>query len=135
MREIKDKKLLKVFQVDNYEYNNYLVYYMENEDNYEVWLRNKNYGVMMFLYGVPKKQQTLEELVNNYIIDEYIQEYQEEYEADEEDFMEEKIKDLKKAKENVRWLLDNPTGLVDMHDIEYWAGVVKRLVNEIKEML
>lgn len=80
MIEIKDKKLLKVFQVDNYGYCNYLIYYMENEDNYEVYLRNKNYGDMMFLYGVPKKQQTLEYLLNCYNFDEYIQEYQERYE-------------------------------------------------------
>lgn len=49
--------------------------------------------------------------------------------------MEDKFKKLQKAKENVKWLLDNPTGLVDMHDIVYWAGVVKNLVNDIKEML
>ena len=49
--------------------------------------------------------------------------------------MNDKIKELNKAKENVKWLLDNPTGLVDMHDIVYWAGVVKRLVDEIKEMI
>lgn len=135
MVEAKDIKLLKVVQVNNYEYNNYLVYYMEIEDSYEVWLRNKNYGVMMFLFGVPKEQQTLEELVNNYIIDDYIKEYQEEYEDDEEDFMEEKIKELEKAKENVRWLLDTPTGLVDMHGLEYWADVVERLRKEIQDML
>lgn len=80
MIEIKDIKLKKVFQIDNYEYNNYLVYYIENKDNYEVYLQNKNYGTMMFLYGVPKNQQTLEDLLNNYNFDEYIQEYQEEYE-------------------------------------------------------
>ena len=80
MKEVKDIKILKVFLVNEYEYNNYLVYYMENEDNYEVWLRNRNYGTMMFLYGVPKKQQPLEYLLNCYNFDEYIQEYQERYE-------------------------------------------------------
>ena len=131
MVEVKDIKLLKVVQVNDYKYNNYLVYYMEIEDNYEVWLRNKNYGVLMFLYGVPKEQQPLECLYYTDNFDEYIKEYQEEYEDDEVNNMEE----LKKAKEKVRWLLDNPTGLVDMHGLEYWAGVVERLRKEIKDML
>lgn len=49
--------------------------------------------------------------------------------------MEEKIKQLEEAKENVRWLLDNPEGLVNMHGLEYWAGVIERLREEIKEKL
>lgn len=80
MKEIKDIKILKVFLVNEYEYCNYLVYYIENNNNYEVYLQNKNYGTMMFLYGVPKKQQPLEYLLNCYNFDEYIQEYQEKYE-------------------------------------------------------
>jgi len=80
MSEIKDIKILKVFQVNDYEYCNYLVYYIENEDNFEVYLQNKNYKTMMFLYGVPKKQQSLELLLNCYNFDEYIQDYQENYE-------------------------------------------------------
>ena len=42
---------------------------------------------------------------------------------------------LQKAKENVRWLLDHENGLVDMHDLAYWAQVVERLRREIKETL
>lgn len=80
MKEVKDIKILKVFLVNEYEYCNYLVYYIENNNNYEVYLQNKNYGTMMFLYGVPKKQQSLEYLLNCYNFDEYIQEYQERYE-------------------------------------------------------
>lgn len=80
MKEVKDIKILKVFLVNEYEYCNYLVYYIENNNNYEVYLQNKNYGTMMFLYGVPKKQQLLEYLLNCYNFDEYIQEYQERYE-------------------------------------------------------
>lgn len=49
--------------------------------------------------------------------------------------MEAKIKELEKAKKNVRWLLENPDGLVDMHSISYWAGVVERLRAEIKSNL
>ena len=49
--------------------------------------------------------------------------------------MEEKIKDLEYAKKAVLSCLENHSVLVDMHDLEYWAGVVERLRKEIKEML
>jgi hypothetical protein len=80
MKELKDIKLLKVYQVNEYEYNNYLIYIFEDEENYELYLQNKNYGVLALMYGVPKEQNTLEELLNCYNLDEYIQIYQEEYE-------------------------------------------------------
>lgn len=80
MKELKDIKLLKVYQVDEYEYNNYLIYIFEDEENYELYLQNKNYGVLALMYGVPKEQNTLEELLSCYNLDEYIQIYQEEYE-------------------------------------------------------
>lgn len=37
------------------------------------------------------------------------------------------IKELEVAKKNVKWLLEHPNGLIDMHGIQYWAGVVERL--------
>lgn len=80
MIELKDIKLLKVFQVDDYNYNNYYYYIFEDSDNYYSYIQNKNYGVLMLVYGVPKEQQTLEDFMNNYNLDEYIQEYQELYE-------------------------------------------------------
>ena len=43
-----------------------------------------------------------------------------------------KIEELEKAKENVLWLLKNPSGLVDMKGLSYWAKVVEDLRNEIK---
>ena len=49
--------------------------------------------------------------------------------------MDKKLEELKTAKINVRWLLDHESGLVDMHGLAYWAGVVERLRKEIKEML
>jgi len=42
------------------------------------------------------------------------------------------LEELKKAKENVRWLLDHESGSVDMHGLVYWAEVVERLRKEIK---
>ena len=42
---------------------------------------------------------------------------------------------LEYAKKAVRTTLEKDGCLVDMHDIEYWAGVVKRLRKEIKERL
>lgn len=44
------------------------------------------------------------------------------------------VTDLEKlvyAKDAVRWLLDNGSGLVDFHGIAYWAEVVERLRKEI----
>ena len=49
--------------------------------------------------------------------------------------MQELFEKLEKAKSNVRWLLDNADGLVDMHGIEYWAGTVERLRKDIKSKL
>lgn len=42
---------------------------------------------------------------------------------------------LQKAKDNVRWLLDHENGLVDFHGLAYWAQVVERLREEIRESL
>lgn len=49
--------------------------------------------------------------------------------------MEEKIKELKYAKKAVISCLESHSTLVDMHGLEYWAGVVERLRKEIKETL
>ena len=49
--------------------------------------------------------------------------------------MDDIIKQLEIAKGNVRELLDNPDALIDLHGIAYWAGVVERLRNKIKELL
>lgn len=45
------------------------------------------------------------------------------------------FEELKKAKENVRWLLDHESGLVDMHGIGFWAIEVERLREAIKREL
>jgi hypothetical protein len=45
------------------------------------------------------------------------------------------VEKLEHAKESVRWLLDNPEGMVDMHGLVYWAGEVERLRREIKKGL
>lgn len=42
---------------------------------------------------------------------------------------------LEKAKQNVKWLVDNADGLADMHGLVYWAGEVERLRKEIKASL
>ena len=49
--------------------------------------------------------------------------------------MEKSFEELKEAKKNVLWLLNNPDGLVDMHGLAYWAKVVERLREVIKESL
>lgn len=47
----------------------------------------------------------------------------------------EKIKRLEYAKKAVRSCLEKDGVLVDMHGLEYWAGVVERLRKEIREAL
>lgn len=49
--------------------------------------------------------------------------------------LEEKINQLNYAKKAVRSCLEHDGVLVDMHGLEYWAGVVERLRKEIKEAL
>ncbi len=49
--------------------------------------------------------------------------------------MDELMKKLQYAKDAVRWLLDHGDGLVDMHGLGHWAGVVERTQKLIKEML
>ena len=49
--------------------------------------------------------------------------------------MKELVKQLEYAKDAVRFLLDNASGLVDMHGLSYWAGEVEKLRNEIKVKL
>lgn len=54
MVEVKDIKLLKVVQVDEDKYKDYLVYLFETEDIYEMYLTNKKYGIMYLVMGVNK---------------------------------------------------------------------------------
>lgn len=61
---------IKAYQVDNYKYNDYLVYIKEDAVTYDAWLQNKNYGVMSLMFGLPNKNLTLEDfiqIVNNNI--------------------------------------------------------------------
>ena len=43
--------------------------------------------------------------------------------------------ELKKAKDAVRFCLEHDSGLVDMHGLEYWAGVVERHRKKKKKMI
>ena len=43
--------------------------------------------------------------------------------------------ELEKAKDAVRFCLEHEYGLVDMHGLSYWAGVVEHCRKEIKEMI
>lgn len=45
------------------------------------------------------------------------------------------IEQLEEAKKNTLACLNNANCLVDMHGLEYWAGVVERLRTKIKELL
>ena len=45
--------------------------------------------------------------------------------------MQDKLKELEKAKKAVLACLENSSVLIDMHGLVYWAGVVERLRKEI----
>ena len=45
------------------------------------------------------------------------------------------VAELDKAKDAVRFCLEHESGLVDMHGLAYWAGVVERLRIEIKKLI
>ena len=49
--------------------------------------------------------------------------------------MKDKFEKLEEAKKAVLSCLEKDGVLVNMHGLEYWAGVVERLRKEIKEML
>jgi len=49
--------------------------------------------------------------------------------------LEDKLQELKKAKENVATLLEEPNALVSFHGLTYWAGRVEALRTEIKNSL
>ena len=51
--------------------NIYYVYVIKNEDVWEYWLQDKDYGVMLLMYGI--NEYNLEILENN--IEEYVENY------------------------------------------------------------
>ena len=46
-----------------------------------------------------------------------------------------KVEELITAKDAVSYCLEIPNGLVGMHGLSYWAGVVERLRKELHEVL
>lgn len=78
---------IKKYQVDEYEYNNYIVYIKDDNDTYEAYLQNKNYGILSLMFGLPKKHIDLDKfiiIVNNNIERE-IKLYQELHEDKEDE--------------------------------------------------
>jgi hypothetical protein len=63
-------EFIKTYQVDNYDYKNYLVYIKEDAATYEAYLQNKNYGIISLMFGTPNNYLSLEDfitIVNNNI--------------------------------------------------------------------
>ena len=82
MLEVKDIKLLKVVQVDEDKYKDYLVYLYETEDTYEMYLTNKKYGIMCLVMGVNKVINPDKLLDFNFLEDiEYYRDNFEDYEV------------------------------------------------------
>lgn len=57
MEEIKNDFIKK------YSYKDYVVYIKETKNSYEYYLQNEIYGIIELMFGVDKKQTTLEELL------------------------------------------------------------------------
>lgn len=57
MKEI--SKNIKTYEVDN----NYLVYIIEDKDNWHCYLQHKDYGIIMLMFGLSNKYITLEALI------------------------------------------------------------------------
>ena len=69
MVEIKNP-FIRTYRVDNYDYNNYIVYIKEDAATYEAYLQNKNYGIISLMFGTPNTYLSLDEfiqIVNNNI--------------------------------------------------------------------
>ena len=88
MIELKND-FIKKYQVDEYDYNNYIVYIKEDNKSYEAWLQNKHFGIMSLMFGLVKIHLSLEDfikIVNNNIEREIklYQELHEKYDEEEE---------------------------------------------------
>lgn len=53
-------KELKSYKTTVFESGKYLVYITERKDQFDAWLTRKNYGVMDYMFGSPKKQHELD---------------------------------------------------------------------------
>lgn len=71
--------------IKQFVYGDYIIYIKEDSISYEGYLQNELYGVISLMIGVPKKQNTLNELIelieNN--LQSYINDYKENYEDEE----------------------------------------------------
>ena len=73
-------------EVVMYEYGDFFVEITVSHDDYEAWIRHKDYGVAQLMFGIPKYEdgnhtksygQFKEIVIKN--LDEYIELYREEY--------------------------------------------------------
>lgn len=85
MIELKNP-FIRTYRVDDYDYNNYIVYIKEDAATYEAYLQNKNYGIISLMFGTPNNYLSLEDFITivNNNIEREIKLYQELHE-DKED--------------------------------------------------
>ncbi len=79
MIEIKNEFIKEYIYRNN---TQYLIYIKDYNGSYEVYLQNVRYGVISLMFGVEKKNNTidnLKEIIKNNI-DDYIKQYIEDYE-------------------------------------------------------
>ena len=62
----------------------YIIYIKDYNNCYECYLQNKNYGIITLLFGVNKKETTMQDFIEtiNNCIDSHIEDYKKSYEDD-----------------------------------------------------
>lgn len=62
----------------------YIIYIKDYNNCYECYLQNKNYGIISLMFGVNKKETTMQEFIEVILanIDSHVKDYKETYEDD-----------------------------------------------------
>ena len=68
--------------IKKYQYKGYVIYakYCKKELCYEFYLQNEKYGIMNFMFGIPKSDMEFFKEIVLYDIENYIDNYKKDYE-------------------------------------------------------
>lgn len=79
MIEIKSDMVKEFIYKKDY---NYVIYVKETITSYECYLQNENYGIITLLFGVNKRETTMQDFIETILgcIDSHIEDYKKSYE-------------------------------------------------------
>lgn len=68
--------------IKKYQYKDYVIYakYNEKDLSYEYYLQNEEYGIIDFMFGIPKSDVDFFEEIVLYDVENYIDNYKKEFE-------------------------------------------------------